>query len=450
VYDVHLRKKITNKGDLMRYITFKVFTFCLVLGFMFISSSLSAHEPEVPFRYMTNHGTFLLDDHDEDSFHDPRNPKIIISDTDDEPDSQSIFYFIFSVDPNNPDYQRNAENCLYQYKGSLPDTYYFPGSKGSIWDLFKLEPNQADECLPYSYLTVRSPHGEYPEIHMHFRYGDQGFSALLNNTLSDPSSPEAWWSTYESTAKFTPEVPEFSYLNVNGTFIIDTADYDTVADPRNPVKMEFTTTDESHSESRFVFYTHNNDQKVWADCSYQYVGSQPDPYYFPHYKTSIWDLFEMTSQNLANCDDFTYVILRSPHDSPAHAHMRYGSKSSSFEELLNKSLDGDTAWWSTYVEYLPEQEPQVFFPDAQGMILSKGDTVNITWAGFSGSKVKILLYQNNKYKMRITSTRYAENSGSTNWTVPKNLRKGSGYRIRVISLDDSSETAYSSYEFTVE
>lgn len=306
--------------------------------------------------YLANHGTFLLDDHDEISFDDARNPLLIIADTDESPNSEAIFYFFFSLDPSHPDYERNAEDCRYQYVGSRPDPFYYPRSKGSVWDLFELTHVQSEECEQYTYLAVRSPHGAYPDIHMHFRYGDKhtNFSEIVSKKFSDPESPYAWWSSYEATALFTPSAPPQPYLNLNGNFTMDSEDETTLTDVRNPSRIALYTSDQSYSESQFVFYAHDDPHAVQADCNYQYVRSQPDPYYFPEYKTSVWDLFKLTSSNSGQCQDFRYVVFRSPHgdEDPAHLHLRYGGGASSFNELLEESLQGDTAWWSTYVEEL--------------------------------------------------------------------------------------------------
>jgi len=103
----------------------------------------------------------------------------------------------------------------------------------------------------------------------------------------------------------------------------------------------------------FSFYRDlQGDEPIAENCQYEYRGTAPDPFYYPQYQTSIWDLFELTSTDPA-CSGFKYVILRSPHGEPAHMHMRYGSESSSFESLLNMSTgESDTTkldpWWSLY------------------------------------------------------------------------------------------------------
>lgn len=315
------------------------------------------HEPGeemAALPYLANHGTFLLDDHDETSFSDDRNPLLIIADTDETPNSEAIFYFFFSLDPSHPDYERNAEDCRYQYVGSRPDPFYFPRSKGSVWDLFALAPEQPEACEHYAHLAIRSPHGDYPDMHMHFRYGDShtSFSDILSKKFSDPESPYAWWSSYEATALFTPSAPPQPYLSLNGDFTMDSEDEATLTDSRNPSRIALYTSADPYSESQFVFYAHNDVHAVQADCNYQYVRSAPDPYYFPEYKTSVWDLFKLTSSNSGHCQDFHYVIFRSPHGDDteaAHLHLRYGGEGSSFDELLEESLQGDAAWWSTYV-----------------------------------------------------------------------------------------------------
>ena len=92
---------------------------------------------------------------------------------------------------------------------------------------------------------------------------------------------------------------------------------------------------------------------IAKNCQYIYKGAAGDPFYYPKQsKTSIWDLFELASGDAA-CNNFSYVILRSPHSNPVHMHMRYGNASSSFRQLLNLSnapenKNSINPWWSVY------------------------------------------------------------------------------------------------------
>jgi len=73
----------------------------------------------------------------------------------------------------------------------------------------------------------------------------------------------------------------------------------------------------------FSFYKDIDGKTPLAqNCRYVYKGAG-DPFYYPHQsKTSIWDLFELAS-GPAECDNFSYVILRSA--QRASPHMRYGN-----------------------------------------------------------------------------------------------------------------------------
>lgn len=142
----------------------------------------------------------------------------------------------------------------------------------------------------------------------------------------------------------------FSYLSMNGEFRMDKNNVETINDPRNPSRLILSTSSEKGSSTTMTFYDHNDDQKIIAKCEYQYIGSRPDPYYFPNTsKTSIWDIFEKTADIEGDCDKFKFVISRSPHDNPLHMHLRYGKN---VEKLLNMSKDKKddkyNPWWSEY------------------------------------------------------------------------------------------------------
>lgn len=158
-----------------------------------------------------------------------------------------------------------------------------------------------------------------------------GLSSIATGQETDLASPNA-------------DVP---YMGVDGVFTLDTSVPSSLNDPRNPGRIVF------EEMERFSFYRDmaGNDP-IAENCQYSYQGTAPDPFYYPEFQTSIWDLFELSSDDPA-CSGFRYVALRSPHGDPIHMHVRYGGEYSGFEELLQMSLDEpDSAefnpWWSLY------------------------------------------------------------------------------------------------------
>lgn len=145
----------------------------------------------------------------------------------------------------------------------------------------------------------------------------------------------------------------FSYLGMDGEFEMDPVTASTQDDPRNPSRIRLATSEEAGSKTRMAFYAHDDESRLVADCGYQYVGSFPDPHYFPaESKSSIWDAFERTDSYDGDCDSYAAVISRSPHGEPAHLHLRYGGD---VQELLAMSTAPvDSArfepWWALYCE----------------------------------------------------------------------------------------------------
>lgn len=144
----------------------------------------------------------------------------------------------------------------------------------------------------------------------------------------------------------------FAYLEMNGEFKMDKRDSLTINDRRNPSRILLSTSHEAGTFTEMTFYKHLDEEKIWAKCIYQYIGSRPDPYYFPNTsKTSIWDIFEKVGDGYGECSKFQYVISRSPHDMPVHMHLRYGDN---VEMLLNMSKDKKddsfNPWWAEYLK----------------------------------------------------------------------------------------------------
>ncbi|WP_416672391.1 hypothetical protein [Egbenema bharatensis] len=148
--------------------------------------------------------------------------------------------------------------------------------------------------------------------------------------------------------EFTSPNADVPFLGVDGVFTLDISEPASLHDPRNPARIEF------EEMERFSFYRDfEGQQPIAENCEYTYQGSAPDPFYYPEFQSSIWDLFELNPGNDA-CSGFQYVILRAPHGDPIHMHFRYGGQDASFESLLAMSLEEASGeielnpWWSLY------------------------------------------------------------------------------------------------------
>ncbi|MBS9774765.1 MAG: hypothetical protein KGV59_06375 [Tenacibaculum sp.] len=144
---------------------------------------------------------------------------------------------------------------------------------------------------------------------------------------------------------------QFSYLRMNGIFVMKQSEPETLNDPRNFSKLILSTSEKKGTITEMTFFSHEDINKQLAKCGYQFIGSRPDPHYYPPSKTSIWDVFEKVKDFEGDCSKFKYVISRSPHDNPRHMHLRYGNN---VEELLNMSKDKKddkfNPWWADYEE----------------------------------------------------------------------------------------------------
>ncbi|MBP5972843.1 hypothetical protein HW132_08885 [Brasilonema sp. CT11] len=169
-------------------------------------------------------------------------------------------------------------------------------------------------------------------------------SVLISRSLESLKQPTS------EDGVFSPNAFKVPYLGLDGTFTIDPTEI-SATDPRNPKRVVF---------NKMEFFSFYNDTEgntpIAQNCRYVYKGAVGDPFYYPKQsKTSIWDLFELVSGDNA-CNQFYYVILRSPHGDPGkiHMHMRYGDANSSFLNLLNQSNVGPedktkiNPWWSVY------------------------------------------------------------------------------------------------------
>ncbi len=147
--------------------------------------------------------------------------------------------------------------------------------------------------------------------------------------------------------------PAFTYLKMDGDFEMDPELAATRDDPRNPSRIRLATSSEAGSGTRMAFYAHDDPDQLVADCGYQFVGSRPDPHYFPaESKTSIWDVFERTEAYDGACEDYAAVISRSPHGDPAHMHLRYGTDADELLAMSDAPVDSAAfdPWWPVFCE----------------------------------------------------------------------------------------------------
>ena len=146
--------------------------------------------------------------------------------------------------------------------------------------------------------------------------------------------------------------PPFTYLAMNGEFHLNPGDSMSQNDPRNPGRLILKTSAEKGSLTRMTFFDHSDLQKQLAACGYHFIGSRPDPHYYPERsKTSIWDVFEQVEEFSGDCIKYKYVLSRSPHGDPIHMHLRYGNNVDSILELSNAPYDSEyNPWWATYCD----------------------------------------------------------------------------------------------------
>ena len=155
-------------------------------------------------------------------------------------------------------------------------------------------------------------------------------------------------SHYTSTTKN----PAFTYLAMNGEFHLNPCDSMSQNDPRNPGRLQLTTDEEAGSLTKMAFYAHDDMDQKMAECGYEFVGSRPDPHYFPDQsKTSIWDVFKKVEDYSGDCMPYNYVISRSPHGDPIHMHLRYGEDVEALLAMSNDAEDSNfNPWWATYCD----------------------------------------------------------------------------------------------------
>jgi hypothetical protein len=97
--------------------------------------------------------------------------------------------------------------------------------------------------------------------------------------------------------------------------------------------------------------------------------------------------------------------------------------------------------------YFTITNPRVTYPTEAGVMWKPGDSPTITWAGFTGSYVKIELYKGGSLDRTIASS--ASNTGSYRWTIPGGQTFGSDFRIRITSTSDPSQYDDSDNYFTI-
>ncbi len=206
------------------------------------------------------------------------------------------------------------------------------------------------KILPFSCLLICATimagcgHEHGPDTHTH---GPDGVEVPHTHGPDDRGDGH---SHYDANA--SAEMPAFTYLAMNGEFHLNPGDSMSNNDPRNPGRLKLTTSKEAGSKTRMVIYDHTDFNNQLAECGYEFIGSRPDPHYYPaESKTSIWDVFKKVEDFSGDCSKYQYVISRSPHGDPIHMHFRYGED---VENLLAMSNDKEDAnfnpWWATYCD----------------------------------------------------------------------------------------------------
>ena len=137
--------------------------------------------------YLGLDDTFHLNQDDENSFNDMRNPKRI------DVKKMELFNFFADAEGKNA----IAKNCRYVYIGAAQDPKYYSQYKLAVWDLFELleDEKQDSNCDRFKYLTVAAPH----DGHMHVRYGDA--TSSLEMLLNVSNDPQPWTPSYCTDGK---------------------------------------------------------------------------------------------------------------------------------------------------------------------------------------------------------------------------------------------------------
>lgn len=93
------------------------------------------------------------------------------------------------------------------------------------------------------------------------------------------------------------------------------------------------------------------------------------------------------------------------------------------------------------------QMPVVTYPSHADIVLNNSQTYNITWSGFTGTRVIIELLKDNT----VTSTIVAStpNDGTHLWTIPAGIESGEDFRIMITSMEDKSVSDISDNFFTI-
>ncbi|MEO1626253.1 MAG: hypothetical protein AAFV25_13945 [Bacteroidota bacterium] len=196
-------------------------------------------------------------------------------------------------------------------------------------------------CLLSLALCISCGHEHGPDTHTHDSDGATHTHA--------PGERGDGHSHYDDNSA---DRPPFTYLTMNGEFHLNPGDSMSQNDPRNPGRLILETSDEKGSLTRMTFFDHSDLQKKLAECGYHFIGSRPDPHYYPEQsKTSIWDVFEKVEDFSGDCANYKYVLSRSPHGDPIHMHLRYGDD---VERILAMSDDAEdnqfNPWWATYCD----------------------------------------------------------------------------------------------------
>ncbi len=107
---------------------------------------------------------------------------------------------------------------------------------------------------------------------------------------------------------------------------------------------------------------------------------------------------------------------------------------------------GEWDWSNNDFAVVPNA--RVLYPSAWGLSFDIGDLFNIRWTDFGGVLVRIQLYKGTALNRTLSSG--TTNDGSFTWQVPPGQDVGDDFRIRVVSVDDSSVDDFSDSHFSIE
>jgi len=166
---------------------------------------------------------------------------------------------------------------------------------------------------------------------------------------------------------------------------------------------------------------------------------------------TIYDTYPQTLRNLQEGDFIGWDIWYDDSDDENNNGSYFG-------------IDHQTGWnyqgpcWR-YADYSGDlilgglaglQSLYVIYPNDSGIVLQTEQTVPIEWRSYGdiGEKVKLDLYKTGQYHSTITDT--TDNDGYYDWQIPEDHETGSGFQVKITSINDTSQYDFSNHSFTIQ